>query len=87
MLCINSVYKTLWSTGNALDLKKKNLRGLYPASELYRPSDRRLLAKLVPTFAERLAFKKCSVQISGRTPDMRLKFFHGFSVPPGEYLN
>jgi hypothetical protein len=29
------------------------LRGLQSASELYRPSDRRLLAKLVPTFADR----------------------------------
>jgi hypothetical protein len=29
------------------------LRGLNPLSEVYRPSDRRLSAKLVPTFADR----------------------------------
>jgi hypothetical protein len=34
-------------------IKNKNLHGLEPASELYRPSDRRLSAKLVPTFADR----------------------------------
>jgi hypothetical protein len=33
--------------------KKTKLRGLQSASELYRPSDRRLSAKLVPTFAGR----------------------------------
>jgi hypothetical protein len=32
---------------------KTKLRGLQSASELYRPSDRRLLAKFVPTFADR----------------------------------
>jgi hypothetical protein len=32
---------------------KTKLRGLYCASELYRPSDRRLLAKLVQTFGDR----------------------------------
>jgi hypothetical protein len=29
------------------------LRGFHPASELYRPSDRSLSAKLAPTFADR----------------------------------
>jgi hypothetical protein len=33
--------------------KKTKLRGLQSASELYRPSGRRLLAKLVPAFADR----------------------------------
>jgi hypothetical protein len=33
--------------------KKTKLRGLYSASKLYRPSDCRLSAKLVPTFADR----------------------------------
>jgi hypothetical protein len=33
--------------------KEKKLRGLHSASELYRLTDRRLSAKLVPTFAER----------------------------------
>jgi hypothetical protein len=33
--------------------KKTKLRGLQSASELYRPSGRRLLAKLVSTFADR----------------------------------
>jgi hypothetical protein len=32
---------------------KIKLRGIYFASELYRPNDRRLSAKLVPTFADR----------------------------------
>jgi hypothetical protein len=32
---------------------KTKLRGVYSASELYRPSDRRLSAKFVPTFADR----------------------------------
>jgi hypothetical protein len=31
-------------------LTKTKLRGFYSASELYRPSDRRLSAKLIPTF-------------------------------------
>jgi hypothetical protein len=33
--------------------RKTKLRGLQSASELYRPSDRRLSAKLLPTFADR----------------------------------
>jgi hypothetical protein len=33
--------------------KKTKLRGLKSASELYRPSGRRLSAKLVQTFADR----------------------------------
>jgi hypothetical protein len=33
--------------------KQKLTPWLWSASELYRPSDRRLLAKLVPTFADR----------------------------------
>jgi hypothetical protein len=33
--------------------KKTKLRGLESASELYRASDRRLSAKLLPTFADR----------------------------------
>jgi hypothetical protein len=33
--------------------KKTKLHGLQSASELYLPSDRRLSAKLVPTFADR----------------------------------
>jgi hypothetical protein len=33
--------------------KKTKFRGLWSASELYRPSDRRMSAKLVPTFAGR----------------------------------
>jgi hypothetical protein len=33
--------------------KKNKLRGFSPKSELYRPSDRRLSAKLVPTLADR----------------------------------
>jgi hypothetical protein len=41
----------LWMRG-AIKLKTK-LRGLQSASELYRPSDRHLSAKLVPTFADR----------------------------------
>jgi hypothetical protein len=32
---------------------KKKLRGFRPQSELYRPSDRRLSAKLVSTLADR----------------------------------
>jgi hypothetical protein len=36
-----------------LYIYKTKLRGLQSASELYRPSDRRLSAKLVPTFADR----------------------------------
>jgi hypothetical protein len=35
------------------DKTKTKLHGLYSASELYRPSDRRLSAKLVSTFADR----------------------------------
>jgi hypothetical protein len=38
--------------GTKTKLKTK-LRGLKSASELYRPSDRRLSAKFVPTFADR----------------------------------
>jgi hypothetical protein len=34
-------------------MQKKKLRGLQSASELYRPSDRRMSAKLVPTLADR----------------------------------
>jgi hypothetical protein len=37
----------------SVPLPLKKLRGFYSASELYRPSDRRLSAKLVPTFADR----------------------------------
>jgi hypothetical protein len=33
--------------------KKQKLRGFSPQSELYRPSDRRLSAKLVLTLADR----------------------------------
>jgi hypothetical protein len=33
--------------------QNKKKRGFSPQSELYRPSDRRLLAKLVPTLADR----------------------------------
>jgi hypothetical protein len=33
--------------------KQKKLRGFSPQSELYRPSARRLSAKLVPTLADR----------------------------------
>jgi hypothetical protein len=33
--------------------KTNKLRGFSPQSELYRPSDRRLSAKLVPTLADR----------------------------------
>jgi hypothetical protein len=37
-----------------LTVKKQNrLRGFSPQSELYRPSDRRLWVKLVPTLADR----------------------------------
>jgi hypothetical protein len=32
---------------------KNKLRGFSPQSELYRPSDRRMSAKLVPTLADR----------------------------------
>jgi hypothetical protein len=34
--------------------KKINSVALRPSSELYRPSDRRMSAKLVPTFADRV---------------------------------
>jgi hypothetical protein len=36
----------------SLQLTKCKLRGMKPASELYQPSDRRLSANLVPTFAD-----------------------------------
>jgi hypothetical protein len=39
--------------GNRTRNWEEKLRGLQPASELYRPSDRPLLTKLVPTFADR----------------------------------
>jgi hypothetical protein len=41
-------------------LKQKKLRGLSPQTELYRPSDRRRSAKLVPAFAAR-GFRVVSV--------------------------
>jgi hypothetical protein len=34
-------------------MTKTKLRGLYSASKLYRPSDRRLSAKLMPSFPDR----------------------------------
>jgi hypothetical protein len=37
----------------SIKLSKTKLRGFTPQSELYRPSDRRLSVKLVPTFADR----------------------------------
>jgi hypothetical protein len=40
-------------SNSLLNKKKNKLRGLSPQSELYRPSDRRLSAKLVPTLANR----------------------------------
>jgi hypothetical protein len=44
----------LTSISNYNQNKTNKLRGLpESASELYRPSDRRLSAKLVPTFADR----------------------------------
>jgi hypothetical protein len=45
---------------------QKKLRGLQSASELYRPSDRRLSAMLVPTFVDR----GCSV-VSATDPHCR----------------
>jgi hypothetical protein len=43
--------------GCNIDTKQKKnnnkLRGFSPQSELYRPSDRRLSAKLVPTLADK----------------------------------
>jgi hypothetical protein len=36
-----------------LQLKRTKLRGLYSVSELYRPSDRRLSVKSVPTLVDR----------------------------------
>jgi hypothetical protein len=42
-----------WHCPDTLQDKKKKLRGLKSASELYRPSDRRLSAKLVPTSVDR----------------------------------
>jgi hypothetical protein len=39
---------------SAFALEQQNkLRGFSPQSELYRPSDRRLSAELVPTLADR----------------------------------
>jgi hypothetical protein len=35
------------------DCEKQNLRGLSPQSKLYQPRDRRMSAKLVPTFVDR----------------------------------
>jgi hypothetical protein len=40
------------ATGETKDLKLRNV-GLLKPSKLYRPSERRLSAKLVPTFADR----------------------------------
>jgi hypothetical protein len=48
---------------------KTKFRGLYSASELYRPSDRRLSAKLVSTFADRW----CRV-ISATDPRSLIRF-------------
>jgi hypothetical protein len=52
---------------------KTKLRGLQSASELYRPSDRRLLAKLVPTFADR----GCRVVSAMEPPAVNLALLTG----------
>jgi hypothetical protein len=56
-------------------LKKTKLRGLLSASELYRPSDRRLLAKLVPTFADRGCRVVSATDPTGRFLDRSRYFF------------
>jgi hypothetical protein len=45
---------------------KTKLRGLYTASELYRPGERRLSAKLVPNFADRGCRVVSATDLPGR---------------------
>jgi hypothetical protein len=51
---------------NTKTKKETKLCGLYSASELYRPSDRRLLAKFVPTFADRGCRVVSATDLPGR---------------------
>jgi hypothetical protein len=72
--CVNTP-----SLSHTRKLKKKTkLRGLYSASELYRPSDRRLLAKLVPTFADR----GCRVVSATDPPVVNSVFLTGAATFP-----
>jgi hypothetical protein len=67
-------YRVLTGLAASKNIQKKNTPWPECANELYRPSDRRLSAKLVPTFADR----RCRV-VSATDPHGRILGFLGLS--------